>query len=119
MTKTEKNTLTKLLSQACQARDDHKCIRCSKRTTLAASHIYPKGTHRKMQFVLENVKTLCYRCHLHFWHKSPIEAWEWVKEALPKKRLDRLHLMSIIIDKTPQDYKLLKLELEQAIKKYD
>jgi hypothetical protein len=27
----------------------------------------------------KNVITLCYHCHLNWWHKNPIEAGEWFK----------------------------------------
>ena len=119
MTKHEKKTLTKLASQTCQARDGHECLRCSKTTTLCASHIYPKGMHRKMEYDLDNLKTLCYRCHMHFWHRNPIEAWEWLQKTLPKKRLDRLKLRSQVIDKTPLDYNLLKLYFENELEKHN
>lgn len=31
-----------------------------------------------------NLKALCYYCHLHWWHKNPIEAAEWYKKNYPK-----------------------------------
>lgn len=118
MTKKQTQELDRLLREACFARDGHACIRCHKTSTLSPSHIYPKGTYRKMRWDLDNVKTLCYRCHLQFWHKDPLGAWEWVKEALPASRLERLKLRSQVVDKTPLDFNLLKLYLKNEIKKY-
>lgn len=119
MTKYQIKELRKLQHEATILRDGEKCLKCGNTKTLCASHIYPKGTHRKMEFDPDNTKTLCYRCHMHWWHKSPIEAWEWIRETLPKERLDRLKLRSQVIDKSIQDYNLLKLQFEQIIKKYN
>jgi hypothetical protein len=30
-----------------------------------------------------NAITLCYRCHLTKWHKSPLDAAEWLQEKYP------------------------------------
>jgi hypothetical protein len=82
------------------------------------SHIYPKGTHRKMEFLPENLKLLCVGCHLYWWHKNPIEAWEWLRETIPKERISYLKLRSQVIDKSQFDYNLTKLYLDQEIKKF-
>ncbi len=119
MTKHQRKTLTKLASKACIARDGHKCLRCGKTTTLCGSHIYPKGRYRKMEFDLDNLKTLCYACHIHWWHKNPVEANFWLTETIDKKRLERLRLRSQVNDGTPLDYKLLKIYLENELKKYE
>lgn len=116
LTKYEKSELKRLLHEVCVARDGNKCLRCGSTERLAASHIYPKGRYRKMEFDYDNVKTLCYRCHIHFFHKNPIEAHEWLEENIGKDRLDRLKLRSQYIDKKPTDYKLIKLDLEQQLK---
>ena len=118
MTKYQKNKLKKLLSEACLARDKNRCLKCGGVKTLCASHIYPKGTHRKMEFDLDNVITLCYRHHIHWWHKHPIEAAEWIKITIPKARYERLKLRSQVIDKTPLDYNLIKLDLENERNKF-
>lgn len=119
MTKYEIKELRKLQRQACLARDNNCCLRCGKTDRLCASHIYPKGKYRKLEFNPENVKTLCFSCHIMWWHKHPLEASEWLKTAIPELRLKRLHLQSITTDKTILDYNLIKLDLEREIEKYE
>lgn len=62
-----------------------------------------------------NVKLLCSGCHIFWWHKSPIEAWEWLRETLPKERLGYLKQRANSIDKTRYDFKKKKAELEARI----
>jgi 5-methylcytosine-specific restriction endonuclease McrA len=116
MTKGEKKNINKLLREYIVKRDGEKCLRCGRTDTLAMSHIYPKGRHRSMEYDVDNIKFLCFSCHLCWWHKSPIEAWEWLRETLPKKRLERLKLMANTTNKVPE-YKLLKLWLEKELSK--
>lgn len=69
----------------------HKCARCGKEDSkIDTSHIFPKGTYKTMQFLVENVKPLCYYCHQHFWHANPIKATAWVKEYLGKEKYAEL-----------------------------
>lgn len=107
--------LRKLQHEACVLRDK-KCCKCGRTQKLQASHVYPKGTHRSMEYDLDNVKTLCYCCHIHWWHKNPIESATWFNEKYPD-RAKRLKLMSQTSHGVP-DYNLIKLYLEQEIKKY-
>ncbi len=65
---------------------------------------------------MDNVKTLCYPCHINWWHKNPLEAAEWFEKTYPE-RAKRLKLMSQVSGKII-DYKLLKIYLNQEIKKY-
>jgi len=118
MTKYQIKIIKKLLGEACRLRDGNQCLRCGKTTTLQTSHIKPTGRYRKMAYDLDNVKTLCVGCHLYWWHKDPLEASEWLKTAIPEARLKKLHLRAITTDKTILDYKLIKLDLENEIRKY-
>lgn len=102
-----------LLHQIIELRD-RACLRCGK-PNFQMSHIYPKGRYGSMEFDPENIKALCVGCHLYWWHKNPIEAWEWLQIVIPKERLQRLKLASQI-SKKGFDYKLQKLFLEQQIK---
>ncbi len=118
MTKHEKKVINGLLRQVIILRDGERCLKCSGTERLQMSHIYPKGKYRKMEFDEQNLKILCYGCHIHWWHKNPIEAHEWLEQTIEKKRLERLKLRARTIDKSTIDYKLLKLYLENIIKKY-
>jgi 5-methylcytosine-specific restriction endonuclease McrA len=117
MTKPEKKVLNELLHQILALRDKH-CLRCGTTQKLQMSHIYPKGRYRKLEFDPDNVKYLCYNCHLNFWHKNPIEANAWLLTAIPEKRLQRLKLRSQTSGDGMRNYKLLKIILEQEIKIY-
>lgn len=116
MNKNEKAALYALLRELISLRDGEHCLRCGKRDRLQLSHIYPKGTHRRMEFEPDNLKFLCVGCHLFFWHKSPVEAWAWLESAIPKKRIDRLRLQASVINKSPFDVKLHILWLKDEIR---
>ena len=116
LSKYEKSVLKELRHNVCIARDGYKCLKCNeKNKPLYASHIYSVGAHKKMEWDIDNVKSLCYQCHILWWHRNPIEANEWLEKNIDKARLDRLKLRSQVIDKTPIDYKLIKIELEQLL----
>ena len=117
MTKAQKTKLNKLVREYVLLRDK-MCLRCSKTNNLHASHIYPKGKYRKMQFDTDNVKALCLGCHLYWWHKHPIEAKEWAIKALGRARRNRLKKRSNIIDKSLWDFKEIKAKLEKELEKY-
>ena len=114
MTKAQKNKLNKLVREYVILRDK-VCLRCGKSDRLHASHIYPKGKFRKMQFDVENVKALCVGCHLYWWHKHPIEAKEWAEVTLGKARLKRLKKQANTINKNKLDFKELEPELKNKI----
>lgn len=119
MTKGQKSKLNKLLAEACRLRDGYKCLRCGKTSVLQTSHIYPKGKHRRLEYDLDNVKTLCSGCHLFWWHRSPVEAWEWLSTTISPARLQRLKKVSNSRDKVFYDinyYNNKKDELEAFIR---
>lgn len=73
--------LRRLQAEVCHLRDQ-KCQRCGREEgKLDTSHIFPKGHYPSMQFLMENVKLLCYQCH-RWWHENPILATDWVKKYL-------------------------------------
>ena len=114
MTKAQKTKLNKLVREYVVLRDK-VCLRCGKSDRLHASHIYPKGKFRKMQFNVDNVKALCLGCHLYWWHKHPIEAKEWAEKTLGKARLNRLKKQANTINKNKLDFKQLESELKNKI----
>ena len=96
---------------------DKCCLKCNTTKTLQASHIYSVGAHKKMEYNHENIILLCYRCHFHFWHRDTMMAREWIETVLPKERLRRLYLQANIVDTTPLDFNLIKLDIKSEIKK--
>lgn len=117
VSKKEKKELDRLLREACFARDKNRCQVCGKTETLAPSHIYPKGRYRRMRWDIDNVITFCFYHHIGWWHKNPIEAHEWLQEFLPKERLKALKLRSDTCSGQKMDYELIRLDLEQTLKK--
>jgi|ERR1035437_2497205 hypothetical protein len=113
----QKKAVNGLLRELIVLRDGESCLRCKKTTALQMSHIYPKGHYRKLEYDEQNLKLLCVGCHLFWWHKSPMEAQQWLTAILPKDRLDYLKLRSQVNDKTPFDFNLIKLYLQQEIAK--
>ena len=119
LSKHEKSVLEGLLHNAVVSRDGGKCRKCGSLTRLSAAHIYSKGKHRKMRYILENVITLCYRCHIHWAHKEPIEFTEWIQSELGEAEYQRLRLRANYVDKSILDYNLIKVFLEAKIKEYE
>lgn len=115
ITKAQKKELNSLIHEILERRDKY-CLRCGNKN-FQASHIYPKGKYRKMEFEPSNIISLCFSCHIGFWHKSPRDANEWIENKLSKKWLDKLKLMAQSGAGT-RDYKLLKIYLEKELKKY-
>jgi len=119
LTKYEKGELKRLLHEVCILRDGNKCLKCGSKERLATSHIYPKGRYRKLEFDYQNVITFCLKCHIYWWHKNPIVAWEWLQENIDKQRLDYLKMRTQFIDKKPIDYKLFKIELKEKLEELE
>ena len=98
---------------------DKVCLRCGKTKYLQASHIYPKGKYRRLEFEIDNIKFLCNGCHIFWWHKNPIEAMKWVILTVGKPRMDRLKLMVQTGGGLKLDFHLIKLYLLQELAKYE
>lgn len=118
MTKAEIRELKKLLHQLVIVRDK-KCLHCGNTKQIHASHVYPKGSYPHMKWMPKNLKALCFRCHLMWWHKNPIEAGDWYKKTYPvnarylkKKSLENDGL------KKHLDFEYNKQILDEEIKKY-
>lgn len=54
---------------------------------LAAAHVYPKGTYAAMRHNTNNLMILCYRHHMHVWHKNPIEVSDWFRATYPDRAI--------------------------------
>lgn len=62
---------------------DGKCLRCGKTDTLQCAHIIGRRNHH-LRYDPQNAITLCYACHIHWWHKEPLEAANWFRSFRPK-----------------------------------
>lgn len=69
-------------------RDEHLCQKCLKYaegSDLHISHVIPKSHGNILRYDDINLKILCLHCHLHWWHKNPLEASDWFREKFPKR----------------------------------
>lgn len=66
-----------------RARDNMVCQKCGRQAS-DVSHVIPRGSMR-LRWDMTNLKMLCRRCHLYWWHKNPLEAAEWFKNTFPER----------------------------------
>ena len=91
MTKTETKKINEVLRKVMFNMWGEKCLKCGKTERLQMSHIKSKGAYPALRFEPLNVKPLCFRCHLHWWHKEPLEASEWFKTVMPEESMKQLN----------------------------
>lgn len=80
MTKAQSTKIKKRLKELVKLRDGDGCAKCGKKKALHLSHIVPVGRCKRMEHYHRNVKLLCTKHHLHWWHKHPLAASRWFKE---------------------------------------
>lgn len=109
---------TNLTREVCRLRDNDMCQKCgAKGKRLHTSHVYPKGKYKSLEFELANVKTLCMRCHLYWWHLNPIEATAWFEAKFPE-RAENLRLLknrSFLVNETYIEQQIIKLKEQKAM----
>ena len=92
---------------------DGCCQRCGRGGSgLHASHVMNKGRWFNLEFDLLNLKLLCYKCHINWWHKEPKEPSDWYIGKWPHRWE---YLMDKRDDTTRPDVDEL-LEIEQGLK---
>ena len=115
-TKTKlKKKLWPLVAISVKMRDNFTCVRCGKKgsgSSIHASHILPKGEYPKFEFEEWNLKCLCMYCHLQWWHKNPLEAYQWFVKKFPKR-------YQKILEMAPKHDSLKNYSLEELQKKID
>ena len=83
-----KDKLEKLVKGKVKERDKNTCQKCLKvveGSNCHASHVIPVSNDMRLAFDPENLKVLCYHCHINWWHKNPMEAAEWYKNKFPNR----------------------------------
>jgi 5-methylcytosine-specific restriction endonuclease McrA len=112
-----KQDLWKLVAKSVKERDGYTCLLCGTKghgSEIHCSHILPKGLYPRWEFEEWNLKALCMKDHLQFWHKSPLEAAEAFKEKCPDK-----YKFAMTKQKTYKNVKpYTRIELENRIAKY-
>lgn len=75
-------------------RDKFICQKCWTKTNIHWSHIIPVSADWRLAICIDNIKSLCFHCHMNRWHKNPIESWEWIRKKRPDriKKLEQQHI---------------------------
>ena len=97
----------------------HVCQWCKKPAqNLHAAHILSKGHYPKLRFCEKNLLLLCYYCHMHRWHKEPIEAYNFMVGLRGETFRERLLLINATEPKHNLTYlKTLKKAYEKILSK--
>lgn len=83
-----KDELDKLVKEVIKIRDDYTCQHCGKKvegSNCHGSHVIPVSRGNALRWDELNLKTLCYHCHINWWHKNPTESGEWFKSKFPDR----------------------------------
>lgn len=83
-----KDELDKLSKEYIRIRDKKTCQHCGKileGSNCHVSHVMPISMGDKLRWDFNNMKVLCFHCHMNWWHKNPIESGEWFKKKFPKR----------------------------------
>ena len=87
------------------------CERCGATSTLQWAHVLPRGAYPNLKFDILNSLCLCYRCHINFAHKSPLEFTEWFKRKFPERYIYLMTARNVLVHRTLLDYEELKLNI--------
>lgn len=111
---TKMRSVDNLFSKVIRSRDG-KCLHCGKTENLQCSHVLPR-TYISVRWNTENAITLCYRCHIYWWHKYPHEAVAWYDSLFPGKYQD---LKLLAEQHLKIDRKEVLEQLRQELKKQE
>ena len=91
MNKKQIKELDKLWSKA--VRQVGHCEKCGGTYRLQAAHILSRR-HHAVRWLLLNGICLCYRCHMFWAHKDPLDFVRWLEDVRGVKTLENLRLLS-------------------------
>ena len=86
--KTIVRKLDKLVAEIVKQRDNYTCQHCGKKVSGSnchVSHVIPRSRGNYLRWDINNLKVLCFHCHINWWHKNPLESGEWFKKKFPKR----------------------------------
>lgn len=112
--------LAKLIAKT---RDRYTCQHCwktSKQTAIHASHVINEAADHRLASDPENIKALCYNCHINWRHKNPLAAGErfnakrpWRYDELQAKHIEYMNKWSIDINRMIERNKELRKQSEE------
>lgn len=97
---------------------DKRCQRCGNELTLQNSHTISR-TNYFLRWDEQNCIALCYKCHIYFWHKSPLEAAKWFMETFPDRYAYLMSNKEKIAQRVRQDYVELLYNLRKRLRELD
>lgn len=100
-----------LAKEFVKIRDKRTCQKCGavvEGSNCHASHVKPVSRSKRLSLDEQNLKVLCYHCHINWWHKNPTESAEWFKAKFP----ERLAYLNEQLKIHESSGKLTKVELE-------
>lgn len=106
-----------LVKRIVSIRDRDICQKCGKEvygSNRQRSHVIPVSAGNKLAFDPMNIKVLCLRDHLQWWHLNPLEAMQWFKQKFPE-RFEYLMANRGIQQMKLQDWIDLKESLEKQL----
>ena len=83
-----KDACETMAKQIAKNRDGYVCQKCHtpvKGSNAHGSQVIPVSHDGRLASDPENIKCLCYHCHLNWWHLHPIEAGEWFTSTFPER----------------------------------
>jgi 5-methylcytosine-specific restriction endonuclease McrA len=83
-----KKRLENLAKNRAKERDGYTCQKCGRKVEKSnahGSHVIPVSASQALRFDLLNIKCLCFKCHIGWWHKNPLEAADWFKTKFPER----------------------------------
>ena len=110
----------KLFRQVILLKRKNVCEWCSKRKNLQVAHILPKGRYPRIRYHEWNVLLLCFYCHIIKWHRSPLEAVEFMKKLRGGKYENDLKILNQTAARmTTFQLELVIVALRQELKKLE
>lgn len=127
-----KDQLWDLCRKIVLLRDRLECRKCGARQstrkvgdygrplTLHVHHIRSQGAHPALRYELENLITLCAKCHMPFGRESahssdPAPFQEWLKSHVGQEHLDRLDLLAQVRKGQRTDLQAIHIYLSQQL----
>lgn len=112
-----RDKLDTIFSIYIRLRDKH-CQKCGREDNLQCSHVIPRD-HYALRWNENNCKALCYKCHLHWWHKDILDAQNWFKEKFPERAKYLLEHRNDMSDYSLEDYIKMYEDLKIKVKELE
>jgi 5-methylcytosine-specific restriction endonuclease McrA len=79
------------------------------------SHVVPVSHGNILKWDPENIITLSYHNHLHWWHKNPLESAEWFKNKFPDRYKYIMERKNTIVKYTESDLREELIRLKSIL----